>query len=82
MRSLYTESRESLCAATDSVQQKKKKRVFPNFLTEMQPGAAQTGPASGQNKTILTRLSGDSTGVARPCRVPLTPLLSDLSLLF
>ena len=72
MRSLYTETRESLCAATDSAQQKKK--VFPNFLTEMQPGAAQTGPASGQNKTILTRLSGDSTGVTCPCRVPLTPL--------
>ena len=64
MRSLYTEIRESLCAATDSAQQKKKKKkVFPNFLTEMQPGAAQIGPASGQNKTMLIRLWGDSTGV-------------------
>ena len=63
MRSLYTEIRESLCAATDSAQQKKKKKKFPNFLTEMQPGAAQIGPASGQNKTMLIRLWGDSTGV-------------------
>lgn len=42
---------------------KKKKKKFPNFLTEMQPGAAQIGPASGQNKTMLIRLWGDSTGV-------------------